>query len=175
MAFAITNKTINVAPDWVAVGQSTDYQFVSTATSTSVNGGAGSRYFEYADYTATGPIPLASQVSTGTIGDFGGDYRNVRGYVYLKAYTSTSTTAVPVVILEAATSTGYSPVYMLDSKTLYHGTSTSPAAVLLWGNMPILGGARYARINFRLEGTTSTDGAPLAGFSTGLDAIIQAV
>ena len=175
MAFAITNRIINVAPNWTAAVQSTQYQFVSTATSTSVNAGAGSRYFEFADYTATGPIPLASQVSTGAIGDFGFESKSIRALVYLKSYTTTSTTAVPVVTLEAATSTGYAPVYVLDAKTHYHGTSTAPASFTLWGTFPLVAGVRYARINFRHEGATSTEGAPLATFSTAVDAIIQAV
>lgn len=188
MAFAITNRVINVAPDWTSVSKSTDFQFVSTATSTSVNVGAGSRYFEYADYTTTGPIPLATQVSTGTIGDHGSEYKNYRALIYFKQYapstaTATSTAAVatpalPVVALEVATSTGYSPVYVIDwrnvppASTAVGSTGSGGPSLTLWGTVPITAGARFARINF--YGRDSATAVALS-CSTALDAIIEAV
>jgi len=163
MAFAITNRAINNAGAWPGSDHSTGRQFTATATSTTASG----RYFEYADFTSTGPIPLATMVSAGAAGDFASDYQSIRAFVYMKSLTGT--TGPPMVVnLEAATSTAYTPHYVLDTK-MVSGTSTA-AAFKLTGVSPISGGLRYARVTF-IAATTSA----AVSSATAVDAMIEAV
>lgn len=182
MALAITNKILNLPTDFISIDGSTQNQFPATGTSTSV----AAAYQEFRDYTTTGSIPLASQVSAGAIGDFGVARRAYRALIYFKSFvpsTATSTgpagvTAVgPVVALEAATSTAYSPVYVLDQRVLAGGstaigsTGAGGPVMFLFGMMPLLVGAQFARINFYAGGAVASQ----LSSSTGLDALIQGV
>lgn len=175
MAFAITNRAINLAPDFLRVGQSTSNQYVSTATSTS----GASPYFEFADYTSTGPIPLTTQMNAGGIGDFLAPRQGYQAFIYFKNFTtgatSTGTVGGPVVTLECATSTSFTGnFYVIDSKMLPGSTTTSTGfmpSVSLSGVVPVVGGAQYARVNFYGVGISGFAGSS----STGLDCIIQAV
>lgn len=185
MALAITNKVINLPPHFVGIGESTNNQYPSTTTATSTS--ISSYYFEFADYTTTGAIPLATQVAAGSVGDFQVEHHAFRALCYFKQYgaataTTTSTAARltqggPLVTLEAATSTGYQPLYILDHKLLPSDASTSlnstgagGPCVFMFGMVPISAGARYARINFYTNGQAVTQAS-----STALDVIIQAV
>lgn len=186
MAFAITNKTINIPTDFIAVEQSTsNMQVVSTATSTSLG---GSPHWELADYTTTGPIPLQGQVVTGSIGDMGAAYRTFRAYVNFKSLvygtaTSTAFSGGPLVTLEVATSTaawvgaGSSGpginFQILDSKLVYMTTNTSTGAtqsMVLFGQTALVAGAQFARVNFaNLNGLGGGNSS-----STAVDVIIEA-
>lgn len=183
MALDITNKVLNLPTDFMGIDGSTANQFPATGTATSV----AAAYQEFRDYTTTGPIPLASQVSAGAIGDFGTERRVYRALIYFKRFvpstaTSTGPVAVstnvgPLVTLEAATSTGYSPVYVLDQRLLGGGstsfgsTGSGGPSMFMFGMMPILAGARYARINFYAGGAP----AGQLSSSTGLDVLLQGV
>lgn len=173
MAFAITNKTINVAPDWSSIGRSTDFQFVSTATATSTSN--ANRYFELGDYTSTQYIPASSQDGTiaGGIGDFGAAHLNYRAQVWLKSLTTTSTSGNGLVHLFVATSTAFSPQIPIASQPV--PTTSTSAAMTLWGTAPLSGGYQYARIGFTFTGSTTGGAINTATFGAGIDAIITAV
>ena len=200
MPLSLSNKVIQFAPLTMGAGESTQMQYTGTGTGTSTQY-VGVPYWEFADYTTTGSVPTSTQILAGGPGDFGSPRMSFRAFVTFKAYTGATgsgtsttaslpvTTAGPLMTLEVATSTAYSPTYILDwtylppafgSSTGFNATSTGQASSstvvqvfgpskMLFGVTPNNAGAQFGRINFYANGA-----APGQSSSTGIDAILQA-
>lgn len=190
MAFAITQKTLILntpGVHQVNIGSTSLNQVVGTGTGTSTS--VACPRWEYADYTSTqGWIPATTQIREGGIGDHQYAHQQYRALVFVKTptygtATSTFSLASLVVTLEAATSTaafvGTGSTgqtlggYILDSKTLPQVTTTSTQtqySLYLFGTLPIVGGAQYARV-----GMYGTNGATVNISSTAVDVVIEGI
>lgn len=190
MAFAITNKNLQSNIPGLLnplVGSTALNQIVSSATTTSTS--IAATRWEFADYTSTeGWIPKTTQVRDGGVGDFVFEHLAYRALVSLKSVTglgsatSTFGNASFAVTLEAATSTaaftgsgstGQSNAVILDTKVLSQigGTSTSATVSLyLFGQFPVVGGAKFARVGVEQIGGQSVNIS-----STAIDVVIEGV
>ena len=192
MAFAITNKNLQsnipglLIPN---IGSTAVNQIVGTATTTSTT--SASPRWEFGDYTSTqGWIPATGQIYGGGTGDFQYPHLAYRALVHLKSVsgfgtaTSTFSFVGAYVTLEAATSTaafvgtgstGTSiNSYILDSKSMPQVSTTSTGNTLsfyLFGQVPVVGGAQYARVGVY----TAVSGATVGLTSTAIDAVIEGV
>ncbi len=166
--FSLSNRNLEISPDFQTVGApSTSAQIVSTTTSLPASSLAVHQ--EFMNYTATGSIPLASQVVAGGVGDFGAARLNYRAWVNLKATTGLSTANILFAFLETASSTGYAPTFTIATETLVGASSTdSSISVFMTGATPQNAGMQFARVNFSNFSTSAT-----AGTSTNIDVFIE--
>lgn len=191
MAFSLAYKKLNLNTPGVHVvniGSTALHNVVGTATATSTSFPQTHRW-ELGDYTSTQTIPATTQVRTGGIGDFGFEHQQYRALVNFKSLTgngsATSTTALGLVVaLEAATSTAAfvgtgstgSLVggYVIDTKFVVQTSNTSTGSiqtVYLFGTLPTVTGAQFARVAFYNVGGAGQT----APSSTALDVIIEGV
>lgn len=189
MAYQLTNDTMNINTPGalvVNVGSSGLNQVAGTGTGTSTS--VACQRWEFFDYTTTQAIPATTQVVTGGIGDFQYPHQQFRALVNLKGVipmTATSTSAYGLIVaLEAATSTAswvgtgstgnMKDGYVLDSKFLVQTSNTATGntqIAYLFGTMPTVGGAQYARISFYSVNAAGQT----AVASTAVDAVIEGI
>jgi hypothetical protein len=167
--FQISNRGLDVSPDFETIGApSTSFQITSTMTTLPTGGNTA--HEEFQNFTSTGPIPLATMVTAGGIGDFGAPRTDYRAMLLTKASTGQSTANILFVTLETASSTGYAPTYVIASAPIIGATSTdSSISTFLFGSTPQNSGMQFARVNFFAFSTSATIAA-----STNIDCIIEA-
>jgi hypothetical protein len=169
-SFSFSNRGLDISPDFEGVGApSTSAQITSTMTTT-LPAGSNAAHQEFQNFTATGPIPLATMVTAGNIGDFGAPRTDYRAWLNFKASTGFSTANVLFAFLETASSTGYAPTYTIAGGPVLGATSTdSSSSVFLFGQTPQNSGMQFARVNFFFFSTSAAGAA-----STNVDAVIEA-
>lgn len=168
-SFSFSNRGLDISPDFASIGApSTSAQITSTMTTT-LPAGSNAAHQEFQNFTTTGSIPLATMVTAANIGDFGAARLDYRAWINIKASTGQSTANVLFATLETASSTGYAPTYVIDSKPVIGATSTdSSVSVFLFGQTPQNSGMQFARVNFFAFSTSAA-----LGVSTNVDCIIE--